>query len=221
MRPACCLFLGYVLDSKRRFLCQKEGKSYIFSLSAVIFLFLAAVSFTFSKTFVCSLTFRSYKSYYLSRLKIYLYPTDIPFGKGNLMILFYTSPGCASCRKARHWLQSNHIDYVEKNIFSNLLQDTEIRYLLSRCENGTEDIISTRSKAYELIRHRMDDLSIHQLTSFIQQNPSVLKRPILLSKNSMVVGFDDDEITAIVPSEQRKERMNLHTDCPSSILRTV
>lgn len=137
------------------------------------------------------------------------------------MILFYTSPGCASCRKARRWLQSNHIDYVEKNIFSNLLQDAEIRYLLSRCENGTEDIISTRSKAYELIRHRMDDLSIHQLTSFIQQNPSVLKRPILLSKNSMVVGFDDDEITAIVPSEQRKERMNLHTDCPSSILRTV
>ncbi len=134
------------------------------------------------------------------------------------MILFYTSPGCASCRKARQWLQDNHIDYVEKNIFSNLLQDAEIRYLLSRCENGTEDIISTRSKAYGQIRDQLDDLSIRQLTSFIQQNPSVLKRPILLSEKSMVIGFDGDEITAVVPPEQRRERMTLHADSPATAL---
>lgn len=128
------------------------------------------------------------------------------------MILFYTSPGCASCRKARQWLQDNHIDYVEKNIFSNLLQDAEIRYLMTRCENGTEDIISTRSKAYSQIRDALEDLSMAELTTFIQQNPSVLKRPILLSEKSMVVGFDGDEITAVVPPAMRRERMALQSE---------
>lgn len=128
------------------------------------------------------------------------------------MILFYTSPGCASCRKARQWLQDNHIDYVEKNIFSNLLQDAEIRYLMTRCENGTEDIISTRSKAYSQIRDELEDLSMVELTTFIQQNPSVLKRPILLSEKSMVVGFDGDEITAVVPPAMRRERMALQSE---------
>lgn len=134
------------------------------------------------------------------------------------MILFYTSPGCASCRKARQWLQDNHIDYVEKNIFSNLLQDAEIRYLMTRCENGTEDIISTRSKAYSQIRDELDDLSMVELTTFIQQNPSVLKRPILLSEKSMVVGFDGDEITAVVPPAMRRERMALQSEPAASAL---
>lgn len=126
------------------------------------------------------------------------------------MILFYTSPGCASCRKARRWLQDNHIDFIEKNIFSNLLSEVEIKYLLSRCENGTDDIISTRSKAFNAIRNDLDTLSISQLTRFIQQNPSILKRPILLSEKSIVIGYDDDEITTMIPMSTRNESARLH-----------
>ena len=120
-------------------------------------------------------------------------------------ILFYTSPGCASCRKAKKWLEDNHINFVEKNIFSNLLSEAEIKYLLSRCENGTEDIISTRSKAYVNLKENLDEMSINELTRFIQRNPSVLKRPIMLSERNMVIGYDDDEITTMVPVARRHE----------------
>ena len=122
-------------------------------------------------------------------------------------VLFYTSPGCASCRKAKRWLEDNHINFVEKNIFSNLLSKAEIKYLLSRCENGTEDIISTRSKAYLTLKEEIDEMSLTQLTRFIQRNPSVLKRPIMLSEKNMVVGYDDDEITAMIPVSRRKEEL--------------
>ena len=61
------------------------------------------------------------------------------------MIILYTSPGCASCRKAKQWLKDNEMTFVEKNIFTTLLKEEEIKYLLQRTENGTEDIISTRS----------------------------------------------------------------------------
>ena len=63
------------------------------------------------------------------------------------MLLLYTSSGCASCRKAKQWLKDNHIQFIEKNIFTTLMREDEIKYLLSRCENGTQDIISTRSNA--------------------------------------------------------------------------
>ena len=123
-------------------------------------------------------------------------------------VLFYTSPGCASCRKAKRWLEDNHINFVEKNIFSNLLSEAEIKYLLSRCENGTDDIISTRSKAYVSLKADIDDMSLTQLTRFIQRNPSVLKRPITLSERNMVVGYDDDEITAMVPVTRRRDEIS-------------
>ena len=61
------------------------------------------------------------------------------------MVIIYTSPGCASCRKAKQWLKENNIEFVEKNIFTSLLNEDEIKYILSRSENGTEDIISVRS----------------------------------------------------------------------------
>lgn len=119
------------------------------------------------------------------------------------MVIIYTSPGCASCRKAKHWLEDNHITFVEKNIFSNLLKESEIKYLMSRCENGTQDIISTRSKAFQTLRKGLDEYSTSELVVLIQKNPSILKRPILLSEKALVVGYDDDEITALVPRGQR------------------
>lgn len=122
----------------------------------------------------------------------------------NASVLFYTSPGCANCRKAKKWLEDNHIDYVEKNIFTNELSEDEIKYLMARCENGTEDILSTRSKAYASLKENIDDMSVLELTRFIQKNPSVLKRPILLSRRNMAVGYDHDEITTMMPLEKRK-----------------
>ena len=71
------------------------------------------------------------------------------------MIVVYTSPGCASCRKVKQWLKDRNLKFIEKNIFSTLLNENEIRHLLMRSENGTEDIISKRSK---IIQERQIDV---------------------------------------------------------------
>ena len=127
------------------------------------------------------------------------------------MVIIYTSPGCASCRKAKQWLRDNHISFIEKNIFSNLLKEGEIKYLMSRCEHGTEDIISTRSKAFQSLKQEVDDYSLSELVKLIQKNPSILKRPILLSERTMVVGYDDDEMTAVTPVEMRTVDEDRHS----------
>ena len=48
------------------------------------------------------------------------------------MIRIYTAPSCASCRKVKAWLKEHQIPYVEKNIFSTLLRETELKELLER-----------------------------------------------------------------------------------------
>ena len=119
------------------------------------------------------------------------------------MIVVYTSPGCASCRKVKAWLKERNLNYLEKNIFKTILNPIEIKHLLSRCENGTEDLISKRSKAYSKLTVDIDDLSMNELVDLIQKNPSILKRPIMINEKSFVVGYDDDEITALVPAQLR------------------
>ncbi len=132
------------------------------------------------------------------------------------MIVVYTSPGCASCRKVKQWLKERNLKFVEKNIFSTLLNENEIRHLLMRSENGTEDIISKRSKIIQEQKVNVEDLSIKELVRFIQQNPSVLKRPIILNERNFLVGYDEEEIGAFIPLELRRIAREACTkNCPS------
>lgn len=98
------------------------------------------------------------------------------------MIRIYTAPSCASCRKVKSWLKEHNIPYVEKNIFSTLLREIELKELLERSENGTDDIISKRSKIIKENDIDIDSMSINELIKFIQDNPSVLKRPIMIDE---------------------------------------
>lgn len=120
------------------------------------------------------------------------------------MIVLYSSPGCASCRKMRQWLKENNLKFIEKNIFTTILSDKEIKLILTRTENGTEDIISKRSKIMQESHVNLEELSMNELILFIQRHPSVLKRPIILNEKSFLVGYDEEEIDAFLPSNYRR-----------------
>ena len=73
------------------------------------------------------------------------------------MVTLYTSPSCTSCRKARAWLKEHNIPYAERNIFSDPLSVDELKQILQMTEDGTEEIISTRSKVYHDL-HNEDEI---------------------------------------------------------------
>lgn len=120
------------------------------------------------------------------------------------MIVVYTSPGCASCRKVKNWLIDHELKFIEKNIFHTTLNESEIKHLLMRSENGTEDIISKRSKIIQENNIDVEDMTMNELVSFIQENPSVLKRPIVINEKTFLVGYDEEEIGAFMPSNRRE-----------------
>lgn len=122
------------------------------------------------------------------------------------MIVLYSSPGCASCRKVRQWLKENNLKFIEKNIFTTILSDREIKLILMRSENGTEDIISKRSKVMQDAHINVEDLSMSELILFIQRHPSVLKRPIIMNEKSFLVGYDEEEIGAFLPAKLRHQQ---------------
>ena len=132
------------------------------------------------------------------------------------MIVLYTSPGCSSCRKVKQWLKDHDLEYTEKNIFKTLLDKEEIKYLLSRSENGTDDLISRRSKIIQEGKINLDEMSLNDLVDFIQANPSILRRPIILSSKVLQIGYDEEEIDAFIPHELRRlAALSCHHRCPN------
>ena len=126
------------------------------------------------------------------------------------MLVIYTSPGCASCRKAKHWLKEKGVAYVEKNIFNSLLRENELKYILSRSENGIDDIISKRSKIIREQNIDIDSMSISELISFVRNNPSAMKRPIMIDERNFLVGYDEEEIEAF---NVREIRRHIQSEC--------
>lgn len=119
------------------------------------------------------------------------------------MIQIYTTPSCASCRKAKKWFDKYNIPYSEKNIFSIKLSKEDIFKMLTNSENGFEDIISTRSKIFKEKKLEPEDMSVQDLVDFIIDYPSVLKRPIIINESELQVGYNNEDITIFLPKELR------------------
>lgn len=119
------------------------------------------------------------------------------------MVTLYTSPSCTSCRKARAWLKENNIPFQEHNIFSEPLTMDEIKSILRMTENGTEEIISKRSKVFQKLNVNLDELPLQKLFDLIQKNPGLLRRPIILDEKRLQVGYNEDEIRRFLPRDVR------------------
>ncbi|HEN9125903.1 TPA: Spx/MgsR family RNA polymerase-binding regulatory protein [Streptococcus agalactiae] len=127
------------------------------------------------------------------------------------MITLFLSPSCTSCRKARAWLSKHEVSFEEHNIITSPLNKEELLQILSFTENGTEDIISTRSKVFQKLAIDVDELSTSSLMELISENPSLLRRPIILDKKRMQIGFNEDEIRAFLPRDYRKQELKQAT----------
>lgn len=119
------------------------------------------------------------------------------------MVTLYTSPSCTSCRKAKAWLEENEIAYVERNIFSEPLSINEIKQILRMTEDGTDEIISTRSKTFQKLDVQVDAMPLQDLYELIQQNPGLLRRPIIIDEKRLQVGYNEDEIRRFLPRKVR------------------
>ena len=87
----------------------------------------------------------------------------------------------------------------------------ELQHILSLTENGTDDIISTRSKIFQKLDVDVEELSISALIRLIEENPSLLRRPIILDNKRMQIGFNEDEIRAFLPRSYRKQELRSAT----------
>ncbi|MDM5328969.1 transcriptional regulator SpxA [Neobacillus sp. CF12] len=119
------------------------------------------------------------------------------------MVTLYLSPSCTSCRRAKAWLDEHQIPYKERNILSEKLSLEEIKNILRYTEDGTDEIISTKSKAFQKLNIDIDSLSLRELYTIIKENPGLLKKPLILDEKRLQVGFNEEEIRSFLPRKMR------------------
>jgi regulatory protein spx len=111
---------------------------------------------------------------------------------------------CSSTRKARQWFVNNEVPYVERKILSEPLSVKELQGILRMTVEGTDEIISTRSKVYKDLNVKLDNLPLQELLELIHKYPRLLRSPIIVDEKRLQVGYHEDDIRQFLPRKTRK-----------------
>jgi len=123
------------------------------------------------------------------------------------MIFIYTIPSCSSCKKAELWFKAHDIEYKKINMLADKITAKDIMKMLSLTETGTEEIISRRSKAYQRLNRNLDNFTLDELINVIEENRTILRRPIIVDEKRIQVGYNDDDIRKFLPRTFREVKL--------------
>lgn len=120
------------------------------------------------------------------------------------MIKIYITPTCSSCRKAKKWLDEHNVKYKEINLLTTKLTKDDINLILKNTENGFDDIISPRSKIMKEAKIDINEMTVNELKEFIIDNPTILRRPIIVDDDRLQIGYNEEDIDVFMPDKLRK-----------------
>ncbi|MEK3808538.1 MULTISPECIES: transcriptional regulator Spx [unclassified Metabacillus] len=126
-----------------------------------------------------------------------------------MAITLFTSCSCSSCRKTKLWMEEHDILYTERNLLTEPLTMKELKQILRMTEEGTDEILSTRSKQFQELDVNLDSLHMHELLELLKSKPGLLRCPIVMDEKKFLVGFNEDEIRKFLPRNIRAYLLRL------------
>ena len=113
------------------------------------------------------------------------------------MPIMYGIANCDTIKKARHWMSQHEIDYQFHDYKKLGTDEEQLKSWIA--EFGWEKIINRRGTSWrkldESIRNSMDDSSA---LGVMQENPSIIKRPLLEVGQHRILGFNEAEYARVL-----------------------
>lgn len=113
---------------------------------------------------------------------------------------FIEYPKCSTCIKARKYLESKHITFIDRHIHVDTPTADELKLWLSLSGLSIDKFFNTSGKVYrennykEKLKTMSDDEKINALA----ENGMLIKRPLLVSDTKVLVGFKESAYEEIV-----------------------
>lgn len=117
-------------------------------------------------------------------------------------LTFYSYPSCTSCRKAKHLLIAQNIDFQERHLFRDPPTIDELKDLLRLTTEGIDEILATRSQTYKDLEIDVNELTLSELLKLINQDPKLLRRPIITDGQQLIVGYNLHELSKVVKKKE-------------------
>ena len=106
-------------------------------------------------------------------------------------MLFVNYPKCSTCRKAKNWLDEHGIEYESRHIIEDNPAADELREWWETSGLPLKRFFNTSGMKYrELkLKDKLPDMSEDEQLDLLATDGMLVKRPILVNDDVVLVGF--------------------------------
>ena len=110
-----------------------------------------------------------------------------------MLFIFYQK--CSTCQKAKKWLDEHNIEYTERNIAEDNPTYDELKEWYGKSGLPLKKFFNTSGLLYKemQLKDKLPSVSEDEQLKILSTNGMLVKRPILVREDKVLVGFKEAE----------------------------
>ncbi len=112
------------------------------------------------------------------------------------MIEVYGIKNCDKIRKTKAWLSENDIEYEFYDLKKEPLNRQELEEFVYRV--GLDTLLNKRGTTWRKLGLKDQDLSEQELFEKLLEHQTMIKRPVLINGEAILVGYDENAFETFV-----------------------
>lgn len=107
---------------------------------------------------------------------------------------FINYPKCSTCQKAKKFLDKHGLQYAERNIVTDTPTYDELKSIIELSNLPINKFFNTSGLLYRSmnLKEELKNCSDDEKIKLLSSNGMLIKRPILVSKDTVLVGFKEE-----------------------------
>ena len=109
------------------------------------------------------------------------------------MMLFLEYPKCATCKKAKKWLEDNNVCFEDRHIVESNPSADELRLWHSKSGLPLKKFFNTSGLKYKSLglKDKLPAMSEDEMFAILSEDGMLVKRPIVVGDDFVLVGFKE------------------------------
>lgn len=115
-------------------------------------------------------------------------------------MIFVCYPKCSTCQKAKKWLDEHNVEYTERNIAENKPEYDELKEWYEKSGLPLRKFFNTSGLLYKemKLKDKLPSMSDEEQLRLLSTNGMLVKRPVIVSEDKVLVGFKEAEWAEIL-----------------------
>lgn len=115
-------------------------------------------------------------------------------------MLFVHYPKCSTCKKAMNWLDEHNVEFDQRHIVEDNPTVDELRLWHKMSDLPLRRFFNTSGMLYRGmgLKDKLPSMSEDEMYELLASNGMLVKRPLLVLDDTVLVGFKEKEWEAMV-----------------------